>query len=55
MLVSDIVALYFWNVDQFIFIYTGYDIEDLDLSWCQFYSISQTLSLQCSAWLLVSE
>jgi hypothetical protein len=53
-LASDIVTLYFWNVDHYLYGFHNYQIEDLSVELCRFATLFQTFSFQWSAWLLVS-
>ena len=52
-LISDIVSLYFWNINHFLFAFANYLIEDLGVGYCRFATVLQTTSLQWSASLLV--
>ena len=54
-LASDIVTLYFWNVNHYLYAFQNYQIEDLSVVLCRFATLFQTFSLQWSAWLLVSQ
>ena len=54
-LISDIISLYFWNIDHFLFAFFNYQIEDLGVDYCRFAVFFQTTSLQWSAWLLVHD
>jgi hypothetical protein len=52
--VSNIVSLYFWNLDNFLQAYLNIDLLNYDLWLCKFGSFYQFTSLQISAWLLVN-
>ena len=52
-LISDIISLFFWNIDHFLFAFLNYQIEDLGADYCRLVAIIQTTSLQWSSWLLV--
>ena len=52
-LLTDIVTLYFWNVDHFLLAFESYQIEEVNIDLCRFTILFQTTSLQWSAWLLV--
>ena len=52
-LVSDTIALYFWNVDHYLLAFELYQIEDVNINLCRFATLFQITSLQWSAWLMV--
>jgi hypothetical protein len=52
-LVGDIITLYFWNVDHYLYAFHGYQIEELSVELCRFATFFQTFSFQWSAWQLV--
>ena len=51
--ISDIIALYFWNLNDFSISILDFDLENYSLFFCRFGSWIQFSSLQSSAWLLV--
>ena len=52
-LISDIISLYFWNINHFLEAFESYVIEDVSIHLCRFATFFQTTSLQWSAWLLI--
>ena len=54
MLVSDTFSLYFWNLNHFVYVYFGYIFESFGIEICKFFFIAQLITLQNSAWFLVS-
>jgi hypothetical protein len=52
-LISDIMSLYFWNIDHYLLAFNSYQMEYLNQILCRFCTFCQTFSLQWSAWLLV--
>ena len=51
--VSDIITLYFWNLNQVADSLFGLDLLNYNLYYCKFLQFSQFTSLQISAWMLV--
>ncbi len=54
MAFTDIVALYWWNLDHFIKPYFGIDRSPSGFLWCRVDTFLQFTALSSSAWLLVS-
>ena len=53
-LVSDILSMYWWNIDHFLQAFQFYQLEDISVNFCRLVTFFQAFSLQWSAWLLVS-
>ena len=53
-LANDIIALYFWNVDHFLYAFQNYQMEYISVNVCRLSIFMQMFSLEWSAWLLVS-
>ena len=51
--VSDIITLYFWNLNQVADSLFNLDLLNYNLYYCKFLQFSQFTSLQISAWMLV--
>jgi hypothetical protein len=54
MAFTDIVALYWWNLDHFIKPYFGIDRSPSGFLWCRVDTFLQFTALSSSAWLLVN-
>ena len=54
MSISDLVSLWFWNLNHFVYAYFGLDLQNYNLISCKIGAFYQMASLHCSAWLLVS-
>jgi hypothetical protein len=54
MSISDLISLYFFNLNHFINMITGVDAAKVFLWKCKFTSYAQYVSLQFSAWIIVS-
>ena len=54
MLISDTIALYFWNFDNFLLNFFGFIIEGFSSDSCKLVFTSQIIVIQFSAWCLVS-
>ena len=52
--ITDIIALYEFNLKHFIVPFYGIDYNYISLTWCRISIFIQYVSLQYSAWLLVS-
>ena len=52
--VTDALCLYWWNLDDFILIYFNYWFQENSLYGCKIINYFQYVSMQASAWLLVS-
>ncbi len=53
--VSDLIALYYWNLDKFIVNWFGNEYQSMSLTMCKIGSFLQYTTLQFSSWLLVVE
>jgi hypothetical protein len=53
MLISDTIALYFWNLNHFVSTFYGYVFEGYGIGVCKFFFTTQLISLQISSWILV--
>ena len=51
---TDLVSLYFWNINNFISVYFGIDLQGYNIYSCRIGYFVQFTSLHTSAWLLVS-
>jgi hypothetical protein len=51
--ISDVIALYFWNLNDFSISILNFDLENHSLFLCRFGSWIQFSSLQSSAWIIV--
>ena len=54
LVLSDIVCLYFWNLNHFVSTFYGFIYESFSIGYCKFFFTTQLISFQTSAWLLVS-
>jgi hypothetical protein len=54
MMMSDMFALYFWNLDHFVTPFFGFLFEGFSVDMCRFFFTSQLIAFQFSAWALVS-
>ena len=52
--IVDTVALYEWNLGHFISAYYNIDYTYISLTWCRLSTFMQYVSLEYSAWMLVS-
>ena len=52
---NDTLALYFWNLNHFIYSSFNLDIQSISLLWCKIGNWIQFSSLQSSAWILVKK
>jgi hypothetical protein len=55
MAVSDIFAVYGWNLDHFTNNFYNSHFNARSLAWCRFEGFCQYVSLQFSAWILVGK
>ena len=51
--ISDLVSLYWWNVDHFMVPFFNLDFQSMYVFYCRLADFAQYSSLQISAWLLV--
>jgi hypothetical protein len=51
--ISDIISLYAWLLQQFVFSFFNFDIQRWNLFFCRFSEFYQYSSLQYSSWMLV--
>ena len=54
MMISDIFALCFWNLDNFVTPFFNFIFEGFGVDMCKVFFASQLITLQYSAWCLVS-
>ena len=52
--ISDLVSLYWWNVDHFMVPFFNLDFQSMYVFYCRLADFAQYSSLQISAWLLVT-
>jgi hypothetical protein len=52
--ISDLIALYEWNLKHFIAAFFGIDFNFMSLAWCRLSLYLQYVTLQFSAWILVN-
>ncbi len=50
---TDLVALYFWNINHFTVVILNLDLQNYNIWLCKFGQFYQFSSLQISAWILV--
>ena len=54
MMISDIFALCFWNLNHFVAPFFNFIFEGFGVEMCKFFFTSQLIAFQYSAWCLVS-
>ena len=52
--ITDSLSLYWWNLNDVIFTFFGYHVEESDMFGCKIFNFFQMVPTQASAWLLVS-
>ena len=52
--ITDAIALYWWNLNELVFIYFGYWFMEESIYGCKIVNFFQYVSMQSSAWILVS-
>ena len=53
--IADTISLYEWNLEHFINVYFDVNFSYTNLVWCRLGTYLQYVSLEFSAWLLVSK
>lgn len=53
--ISDTISLYEWNLEHFINVFFNVNFSYTNLVWCRLGTYLQYVSLEYSAWLLVSK
>ena len=51
---SDFVSMYWWNLTHVIEAFWSFDLQNYDVYYCRFMTFFQMVSLQASAWILVT-